>query len=97
MKTVQVTVTQTVFQFNVYSATVDGDVSADPIRIEELPFATPAQATSHARKLARKEQAPIDLAYAGGDRSDWSDRYIGTASPRYPHTDCKVTEFERLD
>lgn len=83
------------YELHVYSATPDGEVSRDPIRLETLPFVNDAAAKSAARKIARKEQGPVDVALQGS--TPWSERYIGTASPKYPYTDCKVTIFERLD
>jgi hypothetical protein len=84
-----------IYELHVYSATPEGEVSSDPVRVDSLPFVNDAAAQSAARKIARKEQGPVDVALKGS--APWSERYVGTASPKYPYSDCKVTIFERLD
>jgi len=82
------------YELHVYSATKDGDLSREPVEIIKMPCFNEASARSAARKLARQHQAPIDVARAGA--APWADRYVGTAAPVYPYTDCKITEFEKL-
>lgn len=89
------TLTATVYEFNRYSATEDGDVSAEPVEIVTKPCLTEGAARAEARSMARKHQGPVDLALAGDE--PWSERYVGTAVPAWPYTECKTTVFERLD
>lgn len=84
----------TTYEFHRYHATPEGDVSPEPVEVLSLPCFGEAAAKSAARKLARTHQGPVDVARAGP--SPWNDRYVGTASPKYPYSDCKITEWERL-
>lgn len=83
------------YEFHVYSVSELGLVSADAVRVEKMSCFNEAAAKTVARKLARREQAPIDVAITGA--TPWNDRYVGTASPKYPDAECKITVFERLD
>jgi hypothetical protein len=83
------------YEFHRYHATPDGDLSMEPVEVVRMPCFDQASARSVARKMARKHQGPVDVAVAGA--SPWNDRYIGTATPKYPYTACKVTVFEKLN
>lgn len=80
------------YEFHVYSATEDGDVSADPVEVQALTCTDEKAAKNIARKLAKGAKAPVDVARQGP--SPWNDRYLGTASPR-PFGGRAL--FERLD
>lgn len=83
------------YDFHVYGSSPEGDVPADPIRVERHTCTGEDSAKNIGRKLARECQGPVDVAVAGP--SPWADRYVGTASPRYPHTPSMATVWERLD
>jgi|GEM_PF-2686603 len=83
------------YEFHRYSATPEGDLSRDPVEVFAMPCFGVAAAKSIARKLARKHQGPVDVAVLG--TAPWNERYVGTATPVYPYSDCKMTVFERLD
>lgn len=52
-----------------------------------------AAAKSHAGRVAKLNNGPVDLARAGG--ADWNDRYLTTASPSEFHQ--SGYRFERLE
>lgn len=83
------------YRFQVYSATPEGIVSHDPVEDFVMPCFSEGSAITLARKLARQHQAPIDVMVVGV--SPFGDRALGTAIPKYPHSSCKITEFERAD
>jgi len=83
------------FEFHVYAASPNGEVSAEPIRIERLACFDAAAAKSVARRLAKSQPGPVDVARAGA--SPWNDRYVGTASRKWPEGPSLATIFERLD
>lgn len=80
------------YEFHVYSATEDGDVSADPVEVQTITCTDERAAKNIARKLAKGAKAPVDVAREGP--SPWNDRYLGTAAPHYL-TGRPV--FDRLD
>ena len=86
------------YEFRIFQATPEGGLASEP-EVSFMHCFSDAVAKTTARTLARKRQSPVDLAYAAPACvvEAWRSRYIGTASPKYPFTDCKVTVFERLD
>jgi hypothetical protein len=80
------------YEFHVYSATPEGDVSALPVELMQMTCTSEGTAKAVARKLARQHQAPVDVARVGP--TPWADRVVGTAVPMYPYTACKKTEWE---
>ncbi len=80
------------YEFHVYAATEDGDVSADPVDVQAFTCTDATAAKNIARKLAKGAKAPVDVAREGP--SPWNDRYLGTAAP---HPFGGRPRFERLD
>lgn len=61
-------------------------------------FATcPSESAAQARggRLAKRHDCPVDIARDGEGDSDWSERYMTTASPSEHH--AAGYRFERLD
>lgn len=69
------------------------DENADEIGTETLRLRGDSSAKAKAGRLAKRNNGPVDLAYAGD--ADWADRYITTAAPSEFH--ASGYRFERLD
>lgn len=82
------------YEFHVYGADADGNVPAQPIRIEKMTCTGERAAKNVAKRYCLEVRGPVDVARFGP--SPWNDRYIGTASPKYGGQ-SKATVFERLD
>lgn len=72
------------------------DASENPEGVRTYrAFRSDAGAKSHAGRLARKIDGPVDIARAGG--AAWNDRYMTTANPADPEFWANGYSFERLD
>jgi hypothetical protein len=83
------------YEFHVYGASESGEVTARPIFIEQITCPDDAAARLTSRRLARSHKGPVDVALNG--EAPWNDRYLGTASLRWPGSNSKATLFGRLD
>lgn len=85
------------FEFRLFPADEFGNQNTkDEFTLVE-DFRDADAARAKAGRLAKKNNGPVDLAYAyepGGVAQDWNDRYITTASPSEYHS--TGYRFERL-
>lgn len=67
------------FEFRIFPADQFGGMNTadERTKVEDLPNCNAAR--NRAGSLAKKNNGPVDLAYAGDE--PWEDRYITTASP----------------
>lgn len=83
-----------VFEFHAYPGDDNGAVSAEA-SITTREFAETAQAKAYGGRLAKEVNGPVDVAlWTSAGLSDWSERYITTASPSEYH--ANGYRFERL-